>query len=81
MDIKQMLAGLKNERQRVEQAIAALEALDGSGTRLGFPGKHTVTSVATAPKRRGRMSAAGRKRISEMMKARWAARRKAAKKA
>lgn len=82
MNVKQLLADLKNERQRVDRAIAALEALDGTGAPSRFPGKRTATSAATAPKRRRRgMSAAGRKRISEMMKARWAARRKATKKA
>jgi hypothetical protein len=83
MDIKRLLADLKGERQRVDQAIAALEALDGTGARTRFAGKRAPapTSATTTPKRRRRrMSAAGRKRISEMMKARWAARRKAAKK-
>jgi hypothetical protein len=85
MDIKRMLVDLRNERQRVDQAIAALEALDGTGARAQVAGKHRLvgTSQTTTQKRqsRRRMSAAGRKRISMMMKKRWAARRKAAKKA
>ena len=84
MDIKRILVDLRNERQRVDQAIEALEALDGTGAHSQSAGKRSSggTSQATTQKRQGRrrMSAAGRKRISEMMKARWAARRKAAKK-
>ena len=70
MDIKAILSQLKAERDRLDKAIAALEGLESSGTSRG------------RGRRRGRrrMSAAGRKRISEMMKARWAARRKATKK-
>jgi hypothetical protein len=81
MDIKRLLADLKNERQRIDRAILALEALDGTSAGSRFAGKRSAaaTRQAVAPKkRRRRMSAAGRKRISEMMKARWAARRKAA---
>ena len=83
MDIKKLLAELRSERQRVEQAIAALESLDGADTRsIGKrgPGRPHQTGAPTKGGRR-KMSPAGRKRISEMMKARWAARKKAAKKA
>jgi len=58
------------ERKRIEQAIAAVEALNPASTQTAGRGG-----------RRGRMSAAGRRKISMMMKARWAARRKAAGKA
>jgi hypothetical protein len=77
MDIKTMLSDLRSERQRLDQAISALQALDGNGARSQLP-----QSAAPSPRKahkRGAMSAAGRKRISEMMKKRWAARRKAAK--
>ena len=77
MDTSSILKDLRAELNRIEQAIAALEGLDGTGTL-----KATAPSAQPAPaKARGRrkMSPAGRKRISEMMKARWAARKKAAK--
>ena len=38
--------------------------------------KATVAPKAAAPKKRGGLTAAGRKRLSEMMKKRWAERRK-----
>ena len=74
MDTSSILKDLRAERVRIDRAISALEGLDGAGTL-----RVTVPSTPSAPaKARGRrkMSPAGRKRISEMMKARWAARRK-----
>jgi hypothetical protein len=74
MDTSSILKDLRAERVRIDRAISALEGLDGAGTL-----RVTVPSTQPAPvKARGRrrMSPAGRKRISMMMKARWAARRK-----
>ena len=74
MDIQNILGDLKAERERIERAIAALKGL-GSGRRRGRPAGSK--NVAKNPRRR--MSAAARKRISEMMKQRWAERKKKAK--
>ena len=74
MDTKQILTDLRAELNRIDRAISALESLDGTGIS-----KMAAPSTQPAPvKARGRrrMSPAGRKRISMMMKARWAARRK-----
>jgi len=71
MDTKQILAELRIELKRLNQAIAALESLDGTATA-------TTPAAKAAPaqaKRRG-LTPAGRRRLSEKMKARWAARRK-----
>jgi hypothetical protein len=78
MDTKQILTDLRAELNRIDRAISALESLDGTGIS-----KMAAPSTQPAPvKARGRrrMSPAGRKRISMMMKARWAARRKKAAK-
>ena len=75
MDIKPILTDLKAELNRLNQAIAALESLDGTATA-------TTPIAKAAPKqskRRG-LTPAGRRRLSAMMKARWAARRKQAAK-
>jgi hypothetical protein len=78
MDTRTILANLKAERYRLDQAIAALESLDGSA--LAMPAAPTsAKAVSTQPKQR-RLTAAGRRKLSAMMKARWAARRKAAAK-
>jgi hypothetical protein len=77
MDTKNILSQLRAERARIDQAIAALETLASVGGRgrrrrgSAGPGKAPIT------RRRRRMSAATRKRLSEMMKKRWAARKKA----
>ena len=69
MNIQQILADLKSERDRIDAAIQALE-----GGRIGRgPGR----PVGSGKKRRT-MSPAARKRISEMMKIRWAERKKKA---
>ncbi|MGA2000207.1 MAG: hypothetical protein ABSG52_09450 [Terriglobales bacterium] len=65
MDVKRILAELRGEQSRITRAVAALEAISNDGIKR---------SLSTTPKRRrrGRMTAAGRKRLSELMKKRWA---------
>jgi len=64
MDIANVVAALKEQRTRIDDAIAALEGV-GSPGRRGRPSKAAATT--------GRhMSVAARKRISEAMKQRWA---------
>lgn len=72
MDIQQILSDLKNERDRIDAAIRALE---GGSSKRG-PGRPAGSG---AGKKRRTMSAAARKRISQMMKLRWAERKKKAK--
>jgi hypothetical protein len=87
MDISRMLAELQSERQRIDQAISALQSIAGTsssstgarrGRRPGRPPKSASAAPQSTGGRRGRrtMSAAARKRISEMMKQRWAERKK-----
>ena len=81
MDVQEIIAELRNETERLNQVIAALE---GVGSRQGTT--KSRTSTKTAPVAKMRQSSAGektrkgmteeaRKRISEAMKKRWAARR------
>src|SRR5271165_5755104 len=67
MDIQTIVSDLKAERNRIDQAISALEGLASTARRRGRPPKATTTGG----KRRS-MSPAARKRISEAMKQRWA---------
>jgi hypothetical protein len=71
------LKGLEAERARIDQEIAELRTRADAFTNVG----------ATVAKRRlmrglrrqtRRLTPAGRKRLSDMMKARWAERRRAA---
>ena len=67
MDIQTIVSDLKAERNRIDQAISALEGLTSTGPRRGRPPKATTTGG-----NRRRMSPSARKRISEAMKQRWA---------
>jgi hypothetical protein len=67
------LKGLEAERSRIEAEIADLRGrmrTNGTGSR------GAAQASSSAPRKRGRLSAAGRKAISDAMKRRWAARRK-----
>jgi hypothetical protein len=75
MDTRTILADLKSELNRINQAISALETLDGTITANTSAAK----AAPTQAKKHG-LTPAGRRRLSAMMKARWAARRKAAAK-
>ncbi|HYE24391.1 MAG TPA: hypothetical protein VEG32_04245 [Clostridia bacterium] len=81
MDTSRILSELRAERDRIDQAIAALEALDNLGRRGRRRNGSGPAQPAPAQKKqtrsRGRMSPAARKRMSAMMKQRWAERRKA----
>ena len=68
MDTKRIIAELRAERERLDQAIAAIEGLNSAGRqRVGRPPR-----AAEKPRRRGRMSAAARRKLSRLLKQRWA---------
>lgn len=71
MDINVIVTELKKERDRLDRAIAALDGgSKAAATKsVGRPAAH---------KRGSRLTPAGRKRLSEMMKKRWAERRRKA---
>jgi hypothetical protein len=82
MDIQSILAQLKAERQRLDSAITALEGGGSGPRRRGRPpgsGKASTASASKGGRKRRHMSAAARKRISEMMKQRWAERKRKSK--
>jgi hypothetical protein len=66
MNLDQILSALRGERDRLDRAIAALEG--GSRASAG--------SASTNGRRKRRLTPEGRRRLSEMMKKRWAERRK-----
>jgi hypothetical protein len=78
MDIQNILADLRRERERLDRAIGALEGIGTQTRRRGRPAGSG--QAAGRPRRKRRhMSAASRKRISEMMKQRWAERKRKSK--
>jgi hypothetical protein len=62
MNINSILSELKSERDRIERALAAIEGLNSTGVRL----------VHRAARATSRMSAAARRKLSQLMKQRWA---------
>jgi hypothetical protein len=77
MDLQTIVSELKRERDRIDRAIAALD-----GTQTGSTATTTRAAKARDTSRRqskrGHLTAAGRKRLSELMKKRWAERRRKA---
>ena len=75
MEIDRIVADLVKERDRLIHAITALVGAGAAATgrkgRLAAP-----KSGATKRKRRGGITKEGRKRLSELMKKRWAERKK-----
>lgn len=82
MDIHRILAELRSEKERLEEAILTIErlALVHSGKRRGRPpkwmtGMKQTTTLSVDPKKRRKFSAATRKRMAEAQRKRWAARK------
>jgi hypothetical protein len=74
MDIQGTLEQLRQERSRINEAIAALEEVGQTAPRRGRPPKVSQAgqaSASSAPKRRT-MSAAARAKIAAAQRARWA---------
>jgi hypothetical protein len=68
-DLRNIIQELEQQRQAIDRALAALREVGGSGR---------TTSKATAPgttPRKRQMSEAGRRRIAEATRRRWAAKR------
>jgi hypothetical protein len=74
MDLGSMIDDLKSEAERISRAIAALTGLGATKAR----GKRKVATsrVTASKKKRGGMTPAGRKRLSMLMKKRWAERKR-----
>ncbi len=68
MNIDQILSALRSERDRLDSAIRALEGSRGAKSSSG--------SAGAGGRRKRHLTPEGRRRLSEMMKKRWAERRK-----
>ena len=68
MDTNRIIDELKAERDRIDRALTAIEAVNSTEPRrVGRPPR-----AAQKPRRRGRMSAAARRKLSRLLKQRWA---------
>jgi hypothetical protein len=75
VNITVIVSELKAERIRIDRAITALEGMSPNGSTSNHAPKQAKAAVA---QKSGGLTAAGRKRLSELMKKRWAERRKKA---
>jgi hypothetical protein len=78
MNIAEIVKQLKSERESLTKAIEALEEIEGGSQAIARNGAKPVTK-ATATKQTGNgLTPEGRKRLSHLMKKRWADKKKAA---
>ncbi len=70
--LEKEIAQTRERLARLTAEAARLRARAGVSTRATANGTDEGTGAEGRPRRRGRMTAEGRKRISEMMKKRWA---------
>lgn len=73
MNLKQVLSQLIAQRSRLDDAIVALQKLSNENS----PASAAALVSFNGRRRRRRMSPEAKKRISEMMKKRWAERKRA----
>ena len=76
LDIQAIVKELKHERDRLNKAIAALDETDSTSTvQMSSP---ITNRSAPSPGRGRQLTPEGRKRLSDAMKKRWAAKKKKA---
>ncbi len=66
MNVSKIVAELRAERDRLDKAIAALENVNSNH------GRNVQATTRSPNRKRSRMSAAARKRLSDLLKKRWA---------
>jgi hypothetical protein len=76
LEIDKIISDLKKERDRLGKAIAALLGMGTAGNGRKRGRKPGTKMAGARGKRRGGITSEGRKRLSELMKKRWAERRK-----
>ncbi len=77
-NFKDLIASMEARKEAIDQAITVLRKFDESDSSDSAPPKKARAKKAV---KKRVMSEAGRKAISDAVKKRWAAKRKAAKKA
>jgi hypothetical protein len=77
LDIQKIVSELERERDRIGRAIAALvESASSSITKWTSGGARKTATPRKRKSRRGGITPAGRRRLSQAMKKRWAERKR-----
>jgi hypothetical protein len=69
VNLQQIVTELKAERDRLDRAISAIAGINSIGARRG---RRPAAVSVPEPRRRGRVSAAARRKLSRLLKQRWA---------
>jgi hypothetical protein len=78
MNVAEIVKNLKSERESLTKAIEALEGIEGGSQGVSRNGSKPATKAKAAKPAGNGLTPAGRKRLSELMKKRWANKKKAA---
>ena len=73
--LNEVIRKLEHQRIGIERALAALREIEGPGLEATAPAVVSVPRGRRKAKRKGGMTPEGRKRLSEALKARWAAKK------
>jgi hypothetical protein len=73
--LSEVIKKLEQQRIGIERALAALRDIEGPGLETPAPAAARPVGRPRKAKRKGGMTPEGRKRLSEALKARWAARK------
>jgi hypothetical protein len=73
--LNDVIKKLEQQRIGIERALAALREIEGPGLETMTPAAASAPRGRRKAKRKGGMTAEGRKRLSEALKARWAAKK------
>jgi hypothetical protein len=77
MNIAEIVKQLKSERESLTKAIEALEGIEGGSQGVARNGSKPATRAKAAKQTSNGLTPAGRKRLSQLMKKRWADKKKA----
>jgi hypothetical protein len=77
MNIAEIVKQLKSERESLTKAIDALEGIEGGSQGVATNGSKPTTKAKAAKQPSNGLTSAGRKRLSQLMKKRWADKKKA----
>jgi hypothetical protein len=76
--LSEVIKKLEQQRIGIERALAALRDIEGPGFETAAPAAVRSVGRPRKAKRKGGMTPEGRRRLSEALKARWAAKKAAA---
>jgi hypothetical protein len=74
-NLNEVIKKLEQQRIGIERALAALREIEGPGLETTAPAAAAAPRGRRKAKRKGGMTPEGRRRLSEALKARWAARK------